>query len=240
MEDQGVADYTPNRKMAPALGLAWSWNRNEFAPHVATYRVHLCPLWGGASGHTLGALGHWQHRLDKEWKPVDALVIAASLFTLWRLYYDKRISAVHLMVETFEATFSSQIGAKNSPLKPEPRKLKTDDGFQMLLELAHDRELVLAVDPISLVWTLYESLWSKQDFASSYHEVKELINAERQAIVDAGYWLPQWSWGKEQVTATEVVSFPHGVKVQTAAAVKIQALWRGHKVRKELKKLKKL
>ncbi|RKH71219.1 hypothetical protein D7X96_09255 [Corallococcus interemptor] len=83
-----------------------AWNPDEYAEYVMTYRMNLCPLWGGASGHAVNAIHHWQEALGEKAPNVTRSVIAASLFVLWRLFYDIRISPTHTLTETFEATLA--------------------------------------------------------------------------------------------------------------------------------------
>ena len=99
------------------------WNRTRDEKHVAThtYRHFLLPLWGGPSGHTTGLI-HVYKKLIKQDKievhtetenvriPLSSIVIG-SMFPFWRLYYDKRISAVHTMTETIEGGYADKAGS---------------------------------------------------------------------------------------------------------------------------------
>jgi hypothetical protein len=100
-----------SKKMRP-----WNFNRPEDDPVVKTYRHFLMPLWGGSSGHTRGNIESAAQIMNKytfnltavSTRPKLSFVpcITTSLFVFWRLYFDKRISGVHTLTETFEAGFS--------------------------------------------------------------------------------------------------------------------------------------
>lgn len=78
---------------------------------TAGYRKAFMPLWAGPSGHAAGLLDFYEQYLDAndftfEGKRLPiSLVILPTMFTFWRLYYDKRISAVHTLAETFEGDY---------------------------------------------------------------------------------------------------------------------------------------
>lgn len=92
--------------------LLWNWMREENHPATKTYRHYLMPLWAGPSGHAAGLIEFYSRHL--KWRsirvgtePVSiSAVILPTMFAFWRLYYDKRICAVHTLAETFEAGYS--------------------------------------------------------------------------------------------------------------------------------------
>lgn len=94
------------------LILLWNWTRNEMHSVTAGYRKCLVPLWAGPSGHSAGLLDfYWDYfgtdYFSFEGKLMPAsLVILPTMFAFWRLYYDKRICAVHTLAETFEGALS--------------------------------------------------------------------------------------------------------------------------------------
>ncbi|MCP3097860.1 C48 family peptidase [Myxococcus sp. K15C18031901] len=98
-----------------------AWNPDERAPYAMAYRMNLCPMWAGPSGHTVNALIHWTDSLGDDAPADTATVVACSLFLFWRLYYDKRVSAAHTLTETFEATIVAALD------KEERKRLK--EGF---------------------------------------------------------------------------------------------------------------
>lgn len=89
-----------------------NWTRDEMHPVTAGYRKCLMPLWAGPSGHSAGLLDFYRGYLGKECflfekMPLPiGLVILPTMFTFWRLYYDKRICAVHTLAETFEGALA--------------------------------------------------------------------------------------------------------------------------------------
>lgn len=105
--------------------LLWSWTRDEMHSVTAGYRKAFMPLWAGPSGHAAGLLDFYEQYLDAndftfEGKRLPiSLVILPTMFTFWRLYYDKRISAVHTLAETFEGGLSHALAL--------PRILKPRD-----------------------------------------------------------------------------------------------------------------
>ena len=100
--------------------LLWSWNRNEKHIATMTYRHYLMPLWAGPSGHTTGLIEFYTHHLgekidsDGQEIPVSYIILP-TMFSFWRLYYDKRISGVHTLAETYEAAYS--LGLHNAAAK---------------------------------------------------------------------------------------------------------------------------
>jgi hypothetical protein len=95
----------------------WNFNRPENNDTVKTYRHYLMPLWGGSSGHTRGHIEAARNVLGKyTFTPPSPVLgkseisfvpcLTSALFLFWRLYYDKRISGVHTLTETFEAALS--------------------------------------------------------------------------------------------------------------------------------------
>ena len=194
-EEKNTKNYVPK-----PLGddtFATSWTRDEFAAHVQLYRVHLCPLWGGTSGHSLGCMNHWRERLGKRWKPQqDAVTIAAGFFVFWRLYYDKRITPVHLLAETFEATCSAKLGVSANTYRCKERTLSGDDIFTAIQPLCGAGG---DLDPISLLWSLYGTFGASTDYAG----IKGSINFERK-IVGSKHPLPRWSYNVDTIDNVKI------------------------------------
>lgn len=103
----------------PPRILLWSWMRDEMHPVTAGYRTRLMPLWAGPSGHSAGLLDFYSEYLAEdrflfEGRPMPiSMVILPTMFTFWRLYYDKRISAVHTLAETFEGGLSHALALED-------------------------------------------------------------------------------------------------------------------------------
>lgn len=87
--------------------LLWSWMRNEKHETTIANRHFLMPLWAGPSGHAHGILNFYINiNYKKKAASTIANIVLPSMFAFWRLYYDKRISGVHTLAETFEASFN--------------------------------------------------------------------------------------------------------------------------------------
>ncbi|MCU6761186.1 Uncharacterised protein [uncultured Roseburia sp.] len=110
--------------------LLWSWNRDEKHIATMTYRHYLMPLWAGPSGHTTGIIEFYTSRLNKYIKvgaediPVS-FIILPTMFSFWRLYYDKRISGVHTLAETYEAAYSLGIHEVNGKLSTQVQNTRS-------------------------------------------------------------------------------------------------------------------
>jgi hypothetical protein len=187
--------------------LTWSWNRDEAHDATVTYRYNLCPLWAGASGHTGGGIQFWKFVLGKAFPPEGSVVICSGLFSLWRLYYDRRISGAHTLVETLE---SSCVAALKNPEKDiirmtwdgPPGKCDGADGLDWIMASCFRSEVVplLCVDPIRVIQLLMVNL------PKGFDELKEVVNIWRERVAER-YWLPEWSHELSVITGTEVQSF---------------------------------
>jgi hypothetical protein len=187
-------------------GLAWSWNRDEYATSTKTYRHFLCPLWAGASGHTGGALTFWPWAIGKQLTVGQAAAVATGLFTVWRLYYDKRISANHTLAETFEAT-CEPFANKNVQLTVPPKLpvVGPDDDAYLLIE----RCCALRggfVDPILLLRAIGASYVREGTFAEQFAALKTDIDEERRRL-SVQFTVPVWSWELDKKTGLDTMSF---------------------------------
>lgn len=133
------------------FGMAWSWNRDENDGSTIFYRECLLPLWAGPSGHSHGNLDFVLSCLKERsvtvgTMKIDAVAAAlAGLFAFWRLYYDKRISGVHTIAETFDASIAAAkvewhgkqlwLNSKKNPTVPTeyPNFDMGEDAFVLLL-----------------------------------------------------------------------------------------------------------
>ncbi|MFP2895437.1 hypothetical protein [Corallococcus sp. 4LFB] len=211
-----------------------AWNPDEYAEYVMTYRMNLCPLWGGVSGHAANAIYHWREHLDEDSPEDMASVVAASLFVFWRLFYDIRISPTHTLTETFEATLAPRDkkvldpeeahngveiaavpslrgrvpksdGPPQSIARVIPKGL--DDAFEVLeLCRLRDGDRQGAINPIGLVRTLARAYWEGQSFAG-YDTVRQAVDLERKKLADQKYWLPQWSHDTTSHMGTSVQAY---------------------------------
>ncbi|WP_044562967.1 hypothetical protein [Azospirillum sp. B4] len=183
--------------------LTWSWNRDEWHDATITYRYNLCPLWAGASGHTVGGIAFWQAQMGADFPKFGKVVICAGLFALWRLYYDRRISGAHTMVETLEASCLLANQATAHDVKSIERLDMGQDAMDYLIQSDfNDVASYQCVDPIRLMRTLMDS------FPKDLRELKFVLRNFEDAVASQGYWLPQWSHEISLAKGTDVTSFP--------------------------------
>ncbi len=103
-----------------ALQFVTTYLQNEYDETIQTYRIFLMPLSGNDGGHVTQCITSWIHfnnsdvqvhkehfeyRKTKDVFPAKGgAVIACLLFSFWRLYYDRRLSSYHTLLESFERT----------------------------------------------------------------------------------------------------------------------------------------
>lgn len=226
--------------------LAWSWNRDELHMATITYRYFLCPLWAGPSGHTGGGLQFWLEALTSnksntqnqaqvsddlnEGKYLCA-VIASGLFTLWRLYYDKRISAMHTLVETYEATCNENVigNAKDflfswKDIKENNIKCTQDDmDLVLLASFPSDKSPInpkqVCVDPILLLRILKIKYYdvTQGTHSEKLEQLNNKIVDAKKTLVNKGYKVIQWSKDISDSQGTKVKGFE-----QIFSSVKLQ------------------
>ncbi|MCK6546647.1 hypothetical protein L6R52_12425 [Myxococcota bacterium] len=197
------------------VGFLRAWNPDEYSLYAITYRMNLCPLWAGPSGHTVNALRHWIHALGDEKAPADtAEVVAASLFTFWRLYYDKRISAAHTITEAFEATFVTAAGVSavraGFTIAPAPSKERTlpasRDAFDLVAFSRAHGVAEGAIHPVGLLRALCRALVPSRGFAG-LDGLKRAIDEARLELTKGGVVLQQWSQDPTNSTGIAVRSY---------------------------------
>lgn len=204
--------------------LLWNWTRDEMHPVTAGYRKCLMPLWAGPSGHAAGLLDFYGLYLEKEYflfermpMPIG-LVVLPTMFAFWRLYYDKRITAVHTLAETFEGGLSHALAPPDMSY-----------GIRMYGELHHQINIEAAMtdrnifsdydDPFEIVSTLpymdaavpnvtgvlhpvrvmaqirvkhYDSLPGENGIAKM-DALDGIIDGLRGRLTDQRYEVPRWS-----------------------------------------------
>jgi hypothetical protein len=213
--DKGAKDHVP---ALPKL--LWSWNREEYELPVITYRLHLCPQWGGSSGHTTGALAYWLGVLGtaKVLAPEDGCTVATSLFVLWRLYYDKRISAMHCMVETLEATLTDPVvgSEKGITLSPVVVGDEFDDPWSLLVAhaitgapIAGTSQRLFGVNPIGIMHAALQWIGGGARGKALARRLEEELTRERARLA-ASFFLPEWSRETTGATGTAVRAHGHG------------------------------
>ncbi|MDR2547867.1 MAG: hypothetical protein LBC96_10295 [Lachnospiraceae bacterium] len=196
--------------------LLWNWMRDEKHIATMTYRHYLLPLWGGPSGHTTGLIDFYSRHLGRAGRrtatiPVDgkqisiSAIIISTMFTFWRLYYDKRINAVHTLVETFEGAYSS-ILCEGKKLDDE-QKSNINSFFRHEETLIEKPELPTYDDPFetlesTLPPTPYPNAWTnparimaqiKKKHYKTLPHLKDAINLLRSLLSSQGFEVPRWS-----------------------------------------------
>ena len=200
------AEKVLNEIQDPRWKYAWSWNRDEYAVPTKTYRHFLCPLWAGASGHTGGALMFWAATIGKELVGPQKAAVTAGLFTVWRLYYDKRISANHTLAETFEGTGEPLADSKLQLTIDKadlPRVGSTDDAFLLIKECWARRKFA---DPILLMHAIGASYVRGDTFADQFTNLKTDIDYERVQL-SVQFTVPVWSWSLDTTQGLATTSF---------------------------------
>ncbi len=195
------------------LILLWNWTRNEMHPVTAGYRKCLVPLWAGPSGHSAGLLDfYWDYfgtdYFSFEGKLMPAsLVILPTMFAFWRLYYDKRICAVHTLAETFEGALSrtnsfirkehlaGQINAEASTVYT-----PYQDVFETIRLLTVSTSKFINITgvmhPVRILEqvraTHYDTL-SGEDGIAKINALNNIIDDLRRRLKDQHYEVPRWS-----------------------------------------------
>jgi hypothetical protein len=189
--------------------LAWSWNRDEYGMATMTYRHFLCPLWAGASGHTNGALMFWAAAIKKPLGEAQQATVVTGLFTLWRLYYDKRFGANHTLAETFEASggpFLDKNLQLTIPDKPQIPKIAPDADAFSLIESCWKMRGGFG-DPVLILHACGESyLRPGASFAEQFAALKTDIDKERREL-SVQFTVPVWSWTLEPKQGLATISF---------------------------------
>lgn len=211
----------PSKYIPQINAFITKWNQDEYSPTVMTYRTRLCPLWGGASGHMHGLMHFWSTAATDAPKDMSQTV-ACSMFTFWRLFYDKRITPVHTSTETFEATFNQDVSWGTwSGFAWQPSR--DESAWKVVARCAVSKEDgYVGIDPIKLMETLFLWAWPAQSFWFAHRLVKQLINSARKAITDAGYLLPEWSHDTTVSSGTGVRTYhPRGDEWEPSGGVHI-------------------
>lgn len=232
---QAAAKVFPGLFLRTSLSLAWSWNRDEEHQTTQFYRKCLLPLWAGPSGHVHGNLDFVLSCLDEKaisvtigekTENVDAAAAAlAGLFAFWRLYYDKRITGVHTIAETFDASIA---GAKirvnaatgklefeaglvlDAPKTPITIAGQKEDSFKLLLSCTGADGVICPPLLMENLHQRYYPLNKELTADRRFQYLKELENQIRERL-SAQYAIPLWS--KPIVAAPELAESEFGATV---------------------------
>lgn len=189
---------SPTTHVPEVIPFSRAWNRAEYDITEITYRIYCCPTWAGNSGHTAEALHHYVSFLGPKTPPHAAQTIAASLFVFWRLYYDRRITPVHTLVDTFEATWNTGIAYANAAETSELDAIRapSTDAWRFVQNIHHVPGKVSPVDPIALMTSLVADMAEGYRWPAIAGALKRQLEMERVLATRNGlYVLPMWSRG---------------------------------------------
>lgn len=201
----------------PPRILLWNWTRDEKHPVTAGYRKCLMPLWAGPSGHSAGLLDFYRGYLGKECflfekMPLPiGLVILPTMFTFWRLYYDKRICAVHTLAETFEGALAcanpfmrreylvDQVNAEAETMHT-PKILEYKEVFDTIRLLTFKSAKILnhtgVMHPVRIMTqiraTHYDTL-SGEGGIAKIDALDGIIDGLRRRLTEQHYEVPRWA-----------------------------------------------
>lgn len=198
----------------------WNWTRDETHPVTASYRKSLMPLWAGPSGHTAGLLDFYRIYLEKDFflferMPLPiSLIILPTMFTFWRLYYDKRISAVHTLAETFDGALAHVLESKgsygesyicdqvNAEVKAmcAPKMLEYEDVFDTIIllpdlsrEIYNDTGVMHPVRIMAQIRIKHYNTPTGKTGIEKIDALNVVIDNLRGALTSQGYEVPRWA-----------------------------------------------
>lgn len=210
-----------NIKDKPPSIFLWNWTRDELHLATAGYRKCLMPLWAGPSGHSAGLLDFYHTYLNADYfifekmpMPIS-LVILPTMFTFWRLYYDKRICAIHTLAETFEGALAlvwrirdpyknpdyicKQINAEAVALRA-PKMLEYREVFDTLQllpdlsgEIYNDTGVMHPVRIMAQVRMKYYDTQPGESGIAKIDALDHIIDELRGRLTDQHYEVPRWS-----------------------------------------------
>lgn len=220
--------FVPTLQQIDSRGiLLWNWSRDEKHIATMTYRHYLLPLWAGPSGHAAGILEFYirhlcgsiiqiEHETETEAIYI-ASIILPTMFAFWRLYYDKRISAVHTLAETYEAAYAGGLH-ENEKLSPEtrdyinsyiqfeelfldkPEDMAYHDPFETVTYYPREIKILDGiVNPVRIMEQI------KCKHYKSLQDLDKTIDMLRAELTRKGYDVPQWS--KPIVKKTSAIQY---------------------------------
>lgn len=208
-------EFIPQLKKSPGKDMfLWSWMRDE--KHITTIanRHFLMPLWAGPSGHAHGILNFYIN-YTKNAVSTIANTVLPSMFAFWRLYYDKRITGVHTLAETYEAALSY------NPTKTEKiypyfnainEALNTDATHQKDISYGEDawnslkytyesfsvkkitKEYNVIFSSVGVMYRIYKKHYkSEKTLAENIASLKGIIQGLENKLKEDGKLVIQWS-----------------------------------------------
>jgi hypothetical protein len=210
------------------------WTRDERHPATCSARRLLTPTWAGPSGHVAKNLAFYRMFLPPGAYPASAdTSIAAALFAVWRLYYDRRYSPTHTLVETCEGTtYNTDLTRVDLVRRrvSQDGNHDHDDAFSLfgeaLLTVAPTRiasrgahftgaaipPIHPLIDGVTVLELMRRRAFLGAATANTAEErlaaVDAAIDARRTALTQAGYVVPRWSHELDPTaTGTAVTNF---------------------------------
>jgi hypothetical protein len=217
VKDEIIAEFE-------GLPYLYSWNRDEETNSTCAYRNNLCPLWAGPSAHVTKLLAFWEaaDRNDLYSPPVtfDSAALATALFAFWRLYYDKRVSAAHVFVETVEQTYIWlwEKLEENLPGFAESTLFELEIEASSIRDMSDNRDIFEDVmtccearkeikqpgkrplNPFTVLSLLEKSYLTAaaqegaKTAGAKYDWLLTKIGTLRSGLEGRGYFVPQWTW----------------------------------------------
>lgn len=222
---------TLSKRGSNAKIFLWNWTRDEMHAVTACYRKCLLPLWAGPSGHTAGLLDFYSEEFHIDLFTFEgratpiSLVILPTMFAFWRLYYDKRISAVHTLAETFEgalshAAASQETGYPTAQINAEAAAVCTPDlltygeVFETIRLLPDSSKGVYnytgVMHPVRImaqVRVKYYNTLPEECAIKRIDALDGVINGLRSALTEKGFEVPRWAqpieWPPDDGTMAE-------------------------------------
>ena len=205
--------------------LLWSWTRDEKDDTTLTNRHYLMPLWAGPSGHSNGLMGFVDYYFNDQrydypvyfnYSIDNARTVLPSIFAFWRLYYDKRITGVHSLAETFDASLyyfstwdSYDKNKKNSWCNSEiNRQIKEVEALRAPVKKYSDPMDILTGNAvfgsIVVMYKLYLIYYNNdKSISENIAKLKEEIENRRTEMTKNGLMVIEWS--RDMVISKKVV-----------------------------------
>ena len=184
------------------------WMRDEYHSTTITNRLFLMPLWAGPSSHANEILAHFFAYFPTEGFFNLANTLLPPLFAFWRLYYDKRISAVHTLAETCDAVFygttntespwkkfftENMYNVVNTTLEKDSNRgndITYDDPWDALLY----KDLNVITSSVGLMFRIYKKYYKPElTLSENIQKLKQDINTLKSQLINQKYSVIEWS-----------------------------------------------
>lgn len=191
------------------------WTRDERHPATRSARRMLAPTWAGPSGHVAKNVDFYRMYLGNAYPGTGDRAIPAGLFALWRLYYDRRYSPTHTLVEVCEGTtYNADLSGVRRSLADVGAHDAADVYGLWAGALVHPAALRMTssrgryrgrvseatrpvVDGAALLEMSHRRYYvdapGAQDHEARAAAVATAVDERRTALTEAGYVVPRWS-----------------------------------------------